>query len=908
MELQEVAVPYLSIGSLLAPVSWTMDMQSSHVPFSVPMRSHTGSSFRYSSCWSSNTVRFERFDGSGNTLYITEVFAFHRDTTGISYECNLKGELGELDSKRTHRPQYEESTCTQNLQALLPRRSSGTPLKIWAVKVTEGDMSGIPESQAKATFSPRFISKVAWLRSQNYEVFLHISLDAFDRLPESTTCAIERIFQDAICKYRKPHIKVPYALLPAFSTLDSTALCGKVSIHNNSGVPMLCSDDPLVADERLSCFFCASAIFTSLGKALLVLRQRGGCEGHGVWQPIVWNVRNPRHPYGSGDAYPRFHTLPNVYASETNDGCQDTKTSQKRRPVSYDLVVNRTDLDNGSDSMHVVALLQRVVSHTLRLNTTENLYMGMPRESEGLAAGAGCDSDVDSHTAVSSGGVMSLRAVCLASLPLTTDVASIYNYRSVEYAFERHVGRTMHDQRGADKHKGDSHARDYLDDMELIKIHSFERFVPSHDFLHVVQERLREETAWDTANRVYTSMDFKAVSPSHVPPRRTLYGLRRRSVPHQEKNYQLHDRKLLLSQGGGRPEDTSQKQMENFLFVVELIAPRVDSTHAIVLVAAVETGTVIEPDEAREGTAIASVGQLFHRTVLNRYKEAAALLSMTFFLEFPHPTLWKLSCATGDMSGFFFRQGHLLLRIPSGDPRYYDTTVRPNAAKCFTSLGSFLVQTSFTPSCQKGQDSCHGEAQQNCLCAPLASLEEGSAVAISVDHSVGVGSTAACTISQPSVYSSSVFKSISAVWTLLSDGRSSDEFIDFYISEFYYLTGVMNINNVDRRTSAVEHGETVLTVRKRLTRSQASSSGLSRRGEGKEAIAWLDMGLHHRLYVCARECGVGRVLLIQASIILREDLQHKCVGDDMSEQRMSECEEASLEAWVDSIAVGSIGT
>ncbi|CCW72088.1 unnamed protein product [Phytomonas sp. Hart1] len=872
MELKEIAVPCFSIGSLLAPVSWTMDAQSHHLPFSMPRRSHPGLGWGTSRCRSGNTVRFERFDGSGRTLYITEVFSFQpgmaRTDGGGFRTATIAGVDGEGEDAA-----YDPTTPGGPHGGVLHSPSlNGPRVESLAVRVAEGEGVEGPESPAKSASSARFESKVAWLSSQNYEVVLHIAFDGFDGPSESAAEVIARIARDAMAKYRRPRIQAPNVFAPAWSSLDSTAFRGQVGMLNNTAIFLPRSCDHLFSEEGGGGLFYARGVYSRLGKALLVFRRGGGYGGCDGGAGVVWNAPNAVHSHGPDEADGGLWALSHRREGGDPNRHQPPTSLAKGRPVMDGL-----GPDNAEPGSQVaLAGLRDFVSQKLRLNTAEALCFAVPPQPGGFARNPKPHRDVGPPTPPVLERDVRLRAVCVAGFPLTTAGASIYNYRSVEYAFERHVDRAL---RG---------------DFALMQIAPSGRFVPSDAALAEVGAAFASGASWEAPSPPSASRDWRGARDAYVPPRSTWYGLRRRGLSPQGGAFPSFNPKVSPSPGEMRSAGDGEGLINaERALVVQLIAPRVDSEYAMVVVAAVEPAGLLASEKADEEGGGPTPDPAFP----SLYETAARRLAGSFFLEFPYPKRWALSRTTGDLAGFFFRQGYLLLHLPSGDPRYVNTTVRPNAARCFSSLGSLIVHTSHPWPCPKSQsNSSQGEPQSHRSCEAPSSPDKAGAR--------GNGVRA---ISPPDgVFSSAEFASLSAVWTLVADGRSSEEFLDFYIAEFDHVSALTHLPAVDKAGAAGGRGGR-LTVRQRGTRSYRTSAGLGDGWEGKETTAWLGWGPHLRLYVCAHESGVGRMLLIQASILSSERPEDGRGVDEPEAPGIGEAEETSLARWLAGISAESIG-
>lgn len=393
------------------------------------------------------------------------------------------------------------------------------------------------------------------------------------------------------------------------------------------------------------------------------------------------------------------------------------------------------------------------------------------------------------------------------------------------------------------------------------KLRSSGRFAPSEVYMQAVLAAVEEEAT------LTLSLD--------APPKRSMP-----AVPTRHTLYTL--------------KAAEKKEGCVCLVAVQLISPRVQSDAAVVILAAVNTsstgfGAGADGGEAEEAE---------ERVV----QDVAGRLPMLFPIGYPATRVWTsvLSAPSTFSGSFLFRQGQLVLQLAAGDVRYHGVRVVPTAGKSFSTLGSLTVSR------------VRGPATAERPSDEQLSVVSSSSVASSPTSSPGIAAK------DPADDAVVAFASLSAVWTLVADGRSAADYVDFIITEGYYDSGVFNLNNVGQRTTASKGYNETLLVRERgrnathrlklLQQRRASPSGGGNGLDSREVwSAWVDVGSSRRCFLCAQERDVGQLLLIQAQIEAQRVARE--VDPSPGAARRNEVErreEVELEAWVFGVMVGTV--
>lgn len=182
LDLGDVVVPQLTVGSVCAPQRWTCDVQTHMVPLSVPSRENLDGPARDELDVCVNVARFEALHRNADTIYITEVFVPHGSgSTTPGDNCSA---------------QRQQSA----LMAVLPRRAD-CPMVVALV-------AELTRHPAEESLAP----SVAALLCPTHRIFVQVVVDA----PRSSPDIIaKRILDDTVSRYYAPICRDGWATGPS---------------------------------------------------------------------------------------------------------------------------------------------------------------------------------------------------------------------------------------------------------------------------------------------------------------------------------------------------------------------------------------------------------------------------------------------------------------------------------------------------------------------------------------------------------------------------------------------------------------------------------------------------------------------------------------------------------------------
>lgn len=851
-KLVEVEVPGFSIGSLLAPSQWTLDVASHHLCHSVTdetdlvgstvMGCHKLGSMSSveSGEWlplgsSSNTARFEERSSSGNTVYITELFVPH---SGVAPPSVHEGETVITAEK-----------IRSKLEKVAPWRPKFTPLQVWVREIDDAASRGesgrcgcfcssctaLPMVERPCDFSLELIEYLSPL----FRVFIVVVADVMDDIGASVLeGSAQRMMQYVFHQY---HLSVSH--LPIF-----------LSMYGTGDTPLACQEHQMGSGtaEGTEKNHCSPPEKTELQSTAMTTTAGVSKTGQ---------LRQSCSPY----TLARVHWA-GLYAAGMYSKCgravlQLNLMHPKIRRGDCSWYCEGVTPGVGQGCHKTIAALRCVLEQELCLVWEGLSFMSLAASSSSHQLDEGIV-----HLAVG--------AFDLDSSPAATTV-SVYNFLSIVDAFERHIRSSLVRQESLEDGR--------LCQWSLQKIGEATRLPCNTNF----------SEAWNEAKLPWGSECSLNINPAMalmrrimlngtppvLPPRSSFFGLRlRRTTPGGEDN----------------TED----------YLLQLIAPRVLSTHAVVLCMKAELPCCADGDSstipaerpfpAKPPLSVTCFSVLPEKPFdLPRMPSGKLHEELTDLCEVAAavPSLWL---PRGEVlhhigSGLCVRSGQLLLHIPSTDARYAGVRVLPTASKTFTTLGSLTVLIERAV-------------------VPPSSLNWRSATDPSPNACPGGGSG-------ESHAALSRLPRMSAFWTLLSDGRSASEYLEDTLSEYLYDTGAKTLHG-SYPQSMLEHQVGRFTVHRRLSHKDSSSLARSRGGEWYSV--WVKLGASLNLYLYVRESGLGQLLLIEASIVTPAEsrvvpVSSECIDDKPSDVKASaprgnndEWSMIVMEEWVAGITSSAI--
>ncbi|CAD2222127.1 hypothetical protein AGDE_14417 [Angomonas deanei] len=208
-------------------------------------------------------------------------------------------------------------------------------------------------------------------------------------------------------------------------------------------------------------------------------------------------------------------------------------------------------------------------------------------------------------------------------------------------------------------------------------------------------------------------------------------------------------------------------------------------------------------------------------------------MTLMFDTELALQMSWT-ALASSTTAGYVFRMGQLVLVLPTNDDRYRGATVRPAASQVFNSLGSLSV------------------------------------IANNVEHTF------------TNKENKLSFSTVSAVFTVLSDGRLPEDFMEDYITEYQYDSGSYPFKWLPTR---VEGSSAVTVIEKHKKDVKYAGSTTV-----KASCVWLCGGESCTTYRRALPLSLGQLLIVELTYA-------GCASEE---------ERHFLESWVEGIVVSAL--
>lgn len=878
-----------STGCILAPRCWTLDVASHHLshtpvkgskaatdPAAPGNKSIRGVALPLGT--SSNTARFESMDETGATLYVTELFvphASHVDVTGAaasdaSGQSNWCAER--LRASLLRQPSWRASPAHGRDSAVSPATGAAesgcvererAPLRAWVVEVTAlppppSTLAAVPPSTSAdiATTTPASCSIAAALLPF-FRVFLEVVWDG-----GTSTSAVSRTVDDEVHRilahldslYRTPTLE-----LDGFRCFVGSAAASGAAPGGSARV------SPLTAKA-----LTVASVVTQLREpcAPHALADMGGDAPSSAWGVSLYSA--------AGAAFVQLLQPP---------------CSSRQPPPQHQRAVDEAHGSRSCWSLYLVSAslaarhggaasaVQHLLQHDLQLCW------------EGLAL------------STSIAGAETVAAV--AAFPLDSadaEPSSIYSFPSVERAWEAHVRRFLSQQRRQVHTRGlardDSDVEstvgrhDTVREWELRRLSSSSRPVLEQlgAVLHraELQQCVVDDPSLSSGER---SMRLVArdVGAPLVAPRCTSYLLRifRGAAGDEQVRASVsdaHAHGFAAAQTPPPSDATHAARQAEERYVLQLHAPRVLSTHALVVCMSVPTSLVASECRPAKDTATEAGAEARAVSADDAGSLAAAALSAMYRIAPYAPSLWlPREVALRGGSGVCSRSGRLLLHVPAGDARYANIHVAPVASNAFTTLGSIIAWGAQSPSPRQGDAAGHDTSSPvSPTCGSLANT---------------------C-----------------AVWTLIGDGRSAAAYLEDTVSEYMYDTGAKSLLNVGQ-PSQHERQPGLLVVRRKPKKRYSTTGSATVSGAAKGAVSslavrevcstWLDVGETHRLFLSVRDAGMGEVLLAKGSLVgphtefLHRDGKSRDAVTAALEVA-SRAEETALEEWIGGIAAAAV--
>ncbi|KAG5486177.1 hypothetical protein LSCM1_07296 [Leishmania martiniquensis] len=885
-----------STGCILAPRRWTLDVASHHLAHTYRKGGEAATSSAAPGSnvipedalplgTSSNTARFESMDETGATLYVTELFVPRAsalnvpdtaapDALGQSNWCveRLRASLLRHSSWRAGPAHGVDSA----LSAALAVEKSGcaererAPLCAWVVEVTAVPRSPttlavVPPATSTACATTATSISIAAALQPFFRLFLEVVWDGGASASAASGAvddAAHRILAYLESLYRTPALELDgfrfFTANPAACGVpsgDPTRVCPQTSKMSTraSAVTNLrepCAPHVLVAmgDDALSSVWGVS-LYSAAGAAFVQLLIPS-CSSLPP-PPLL-----PRHQSAVNEA----HSL---------------KASCSLFPISAFPACSDVD---------AASAVQRLLQHDLQL-CWEGLSLSM------TVAG------VETVVAV---GALQLDDAC--AMP-----SSIYSFPSVEQAWEAHVHRAMHQQcrqehtrgwAGGDSEMAGVSARhETVSLWELRRLSTSSRPI-SEELDAVLRKGELQKSALDdpslSSGERSMRLVVRDIGAPPVAPRWTSYLLRirRGSAEGEQVHVNSCEHSFAAAQGTSLSGVAHTDAGADELYVLQLHAPRVLSTHALIVCLAVPTSLVADEGRLGKRRETEEGADTTAANVHDAASLAAAALGSAYRMAPYVPSLWlPREVALRGGSGVCSRSGRLLLHVSPCDARYTNIHLAPVASNAFTTLGSIIAWTSQGPVPHQGAAARCEESTQRCGTSSFVS-----------PTSTGLVNT-------------------SAVWTLIGDGRSAAAYLEDALSEYMYDTGAKSLLNVGQ-PSQHECQPGLLVVRRSpkqrysMTGSASGSSSAagtvsSLVGVQEVCAAWLDVGTAHRLFLSVRDVGVGEVLVVKGSLVgphteyLRKD-GGGCDAATAARETASRAEEATLESWIGGITASVV--
>lgn len=847
--------PGFSVGGVLAPRGWTIDVASHYVIHSFPTTAATTgapianagavatSSDELPLGSSSNTARFECMLGEdeGSVLYITELF--------VPRESASTSEL----SAATPSPWDAERVRSLLLQSARGKRDAVTGdgdvardraecEAVWVAEVQNGSCVDLDEGgvgmQGDGTPSTSLYDTL--------HPFFHIFVEVVWDLGQAETRraheeAVQRIFLELERQYRTPALQldayrcfsqqhVEHRTVATSSSSNTSANTGAISINTSPASQLREPCAPAILANTQSSHvnpLWSAGLYSASGGAFVQLlaapmsKEIGGFALQPLLTGARWNLMSGAVSQECGGA---VQPAQSADCKATGTCSVDTTASALRRLLRDQLC------------LHWEALTVAIRTSDFVSDTTDEL--------RGIA------SDV----------VVAVATLPLDSLPQLT---SLYSFASVEAAWEAHVAGSM--KRGQEARRvmnaEPGSGRDEVESWELQKLSSslvpsLEEVSTALDEVEMAQTRM-DDPRITSAERVMRYIEA-STAPSPVLPRCSTYLLHLTSRGCRSASSALTENTEPILASADDMKDKTEEA-----YIVQLHGPRVQSRQAIVVCMRVPLSwTRMARDGSHQGEGGSS--RSLYSGVAAQW---ASALGRSYRLAPFTPSLWlprDVSHAT--MSGVCCRSGRLMVHIPAEDCAYANARLAPVASQAFTSLGSIAVWV-------------HQGASATPFNTSL--LRHGTA-----------------------------FDSVAAVWTLVGDGRSAAAYLEDALMEYMYDTNSKNLNNISQPSQHTQRAG-VLVIRKRQrqrvrvvsTSGQAPGSALI--GLHEICSAWVDVGETHRMLLRVRDVGVGEVLVTEASLACAhtED-KGKATASDAA--RVSRAEEEALEKWIEGIGASAM--
>ncbi|CAG9568975.1 conserved hypothetical protein [Leishmania major strain Friedlin] len=881
-----------STGCILAPGRWTLDVASHHLSHTHVKGGKTATdsaapgnnNIREDGLplgTSSNTARFESMDETGATLYVTELFVPHvshandAGTAASDASGQSSWSAERLRASLLRQPSWRASPAQGRDSAASPATAAAesgcvererVPLRAWVVEVTappspSSTLAAVsPSASADIATTTAASCSIAAALLPFFRLFLEVVWDG-----GTSTSAVSRTVDDAVHRivahleslYRTPALELDgFRCFVGGAAASDAAPGGSARVSPPSAKAMTaasvvtqlrepCSPHALadMGTDALSSAWGAS-LYSAAGAAFVQLLQPSSA----LQPPPPPHQSAVDEAHGSQSCWSLY--LVSVFPAARHGGA--------------------------------ASAVQHLLQHDLQLCW------------EGLAL----------STALAGAETV----VAVAALPLDSagaEPSSIYSFPSVERAWEVHVHRFLSQQRGQERTRGlgrdatgvDSAVgrHDTVREWELRRLSTSSRPVSEQldAMLHKaeLQQCVVDDPSLSSGAR---SMRLVArdVGAPLVAPRCTSYLLRiRRGAAGGEQVRANvsddHAYGFAAVQTPAATDATHTDTQAEERYVLQLHAPRVLSTHALVVCMAVPTSLVAK--ESRPGKRAATEGGTEASAVSaddvgDLAAAAAAALSAMYRIAPYVPSLW-LPCevALRGGSGICSRSGRLLLHVPACDARYGNIHVAPVASNVFTTLGSIIAWSAQSPLSRQGDAAGRDTSSPvSPTCASLANT---------------------C-----------------AVWTLIGDGRSAAAYLEDTLSEYMYDTGAKSLLNVGQPSQHERQPGLFLVRRKQKKRysttGTATVSGAAKGTMSSLAVqevcsAWLDVGETHRLFLSVRDVGAGEVLLAKGSLVgphtefLRRDRTSRDAVTAALEAA-SRAEEEALEEWIGGVAAAAV--
>ncbi|KAG5507164.1 hypothetical protein JIQ42_06570 [Leishmania sp. Namibia] len=884
-----------STGCILAPRRWTLDVASHHLSHAYKKGGKVaadsaapGSSVIREGALplgtSSNTARFESMDGTGATLYVTELFVPHAstvnvtdtgasDASGRSNWCveRLRASLLRQSSWRAgpaHGRDSAVSAATAAAESGCAKRECA-PLRAWVVEVTALSppsttlaVVSVSTSVDGATTTATSSSIAAALQPF-FQLFLELVWDGGASTSAASGAvedAVHRIVAHLELLYRAPALELDgfrfftgNAAASGALPSESTRVCPQTSktVARASGVTQL--REP-----------CAPHVLADMGDDAL----------SSVWGMSLYSA--------AGAAFVQL-LIPS-YSSLPPPPKRESAVSEARGPRACCSLSSVSAYPAATDG-DTASALQSLIQHDLQLSW------------EGLAVSMTVAAAAETVVAVGALQLDDARGV----------PSSIYSFPSVERAWEGHVRRSLRRQcrqertRGWCRDDGEAGAvsarHETVSQWKLRRLSTSSR--PLSEGLDAVlrkaelQQRILDDPSLSSGERSMRLVARDAGAPL-IAPRWTSYLLRihRGATESEHGRGESHAYGFAAAQELHLSEVAHTAAEAEELYVLQLHAPRVLSTHALVVCMAVPTSLVAHESRPGKRNATEEGSETTAMSADDAGSLAAAALSATYRIAPYVPSLWlPREVALRGGSGVCSRSGRLLLHVPTCDARYTNIHLAPVASHVFTTLGSIIAWTEQGPLTRQGYAAGHEESARSCGTASIVSPTCAS------------------------------LNNMSAVWTLIGDGRSAAAYLEDALSEYMYDTGAKSLLNVGQ-PSQHECQPGLLVVRRRpkqrysMAGSEAVSGPATRTvsslvGVQEVYSAWLDVGVSHRLFLSVRDVGVGEVLLVKGSLVglHTEVLRRDGMGCDAATAALeaaSRAEEAALENWIGGFAASVV--